>query len=649
MTIHFFKKLYKPFSLLLFFFTFPLQASSPTQELSACKEALLAQLNQQNRLPTRGCPISEKLVLWLGILRNPNQFTSKELITFLKAHSHWPQHETLCRKAEETLLKNASFQDRLAWFNQYPPQTPEGMIAYAKALLSYNERTKAGKIVVEAWHTMDLTKAEENKFLRHFGHILREKDHITRLHFLLGEGDIDAVHRLVVHVPVQVRKIAEARIAFLRGDGNALQKAKGLPAQLRQDEGLLYETTKWHRNRDNVQEATQILIKTPSTSQHAQKWWKERNYIARELIALKDYQKAYEVLKNHHLEPGTESFADAEWLMGWIRLRFLHQPNEALEHFKTFSTHVQGAISKARGAYWQGRAYEAQKKLSLAQKAYKRAASYKTTYYGQLAAAKIHAAPYPSLSASPRATHEERKKFRQKDLVSAAHILKGLGSGATHELRKFLLHIAGQAESKGERELAVELAHSLTSDYVVWTAKKAGYSEPVLLRKAYPALSIPQRGQGAVERALVMAVVYQESRFMPNEKSTAGAMGLMQLMPQTALREAKRLGIRHKESQLYDPKHNTLLGSAHLHHLLKKFQGSYILTCAAYNAGHTPVERWLVDFGDPRQGDVDVVDWVELIPYAETRNYVQRVLENITAYRSLEGKPKKTLIDDLKR
>jgi soluble lytic murein transglycosylase len=646
MMIPFFKRLYKAFSVGICLTT-PLHALSPNQELSACKSALLAQLHEQKAVRPCACPVAQKLVYWLGILRDPDQFTPHELITFLGTHSHWPHHEKLCRKAEDVISKRGSSQEILSWFGKYPPQTPDGAISYGKALLARHEKAKAVHIVANAWRSMEFTKNEEKKFLTSFESLLHEKDHNARLQFLLWTENVADAKRLLPHVSNSVRKAADVRIAFLEGKSNAPQKIKALNAKLRQDEGILYECAKWYRKQKAFQEAAQILLKAQVNPAHAQNWWKERNYIAREYIALGQYQTAYQLIQNHRLAPGNEDFANAEWLSGWLALRFLDKLKEAQRHFETLFTNVEGAVSKARGAYWMGRTYEHQSQVDLASKWYRKAAQYKTIYYGQLAAAKLREKPYPSLATAPKTSVEEKKRFERTDLVKAAHILKGLGNSASHELSKFLLHIAGLAKTKGERELAVNLAHSLSPYDVVWAAKKAGYSEPIALKKAYPVCVIPKKGQKIPEKALVMAVAYQESRFNPTVVSSAGAVGLLQLCPTTAAEEAKRLGVRHSESKLYDPTHNLLLGSSHLSYLLNNFESSYILTLAAYNAGPDPVERWLKEFGDPRRGDVDIIDWVELIPYAETRNYVMRVLENITIYRSLEGQPKKTLIDDL--
>jgi soluble lytic murein transglycosylase len=618
-----------------------LQALTPEQELRACKPALIAALNGHNRLEAKGCPVSQKLIYWLGISRKPELFTPKELIGFLSAHSHWPFYEKLCEKAEKVLHKKASQQDILTWFKKHPPKTPEGATAYAKALLAKGEKAKALHEITKAWQTMEMTQGQEKKFLSDFGRMLSEKHHFARLQFLLWDENITDARRHLARVSNSVQKAARLRISFLQGD------SPQLPSSLK-DEGLLYEKVRWLKKQKDFYAAAQILIKTPTNRKHAQKWWKERSYVAREMIALQDYQKAYQILKKHNLEAKTEAYAEAEWLLGWLALRFLKKPHEALHHFMALGKQVEGAVSKARAAYWVGRTYETQRKNDLAEKYYRIAARYKTAYYGQLSAAKLQENPYPILNITPKVTALEKKRFHEKDLVKAAYILKGLGKEAAHEISKFLSPIATQAKTKAERELAVQLAHHLSPCDVVWIAKRAGNREPVLLKTAFPTCSLPTR-KDLPESALLHAIAYKESHFNPKAESSKGAQGLLQLIPKAAAEAAERLGISHSAHKIFDPAHNLLLGSDHLSTLLTEFNGSYILAIAAYNAGPTPVRRWLKEFGDPRDGKIDVIDWIERVPYGETRNYLMRVLETLTNYRSRSGKPHRTIIDDLTR
>ncbi len=637
MSIHFFKNLYKVLAIFLVC-TVSLKALSPEQELRTCKRALLAQLNEKKRLNVSGCPISQNLIIWLGLLRNPEKFTPSELISFLEAHSHWPQHEKLCKKAEGIISKKGSPKELFAWFTKHPPQTVEGVIVYAKILPKEDKQ----KLVATAWETMEMTRAEEKAFLGQFGCALSQKNHQARLQFLLWNEDVEEAKRLFAYVPASSKHIATLRIAFQNG-----KPPKGeVPLN---DEGLRYEIVKWHKKQKNWDEAAKILITAPINKTYAQKWWKERHYVVRELLELKQYQKAYQLLKQHNLEPGTPEFAEAHWLSGWIALRFLKKPLEAQRHFEILSKNVKAAISKARVAYWLGRTHEKKKESALAEKWYKKAAYYKTTFYGQLAAHKLKQTPYPTLKTAPSATVQEVNKFNKKDLVKAAHILKGLGKDASHELSKFLNSIAVQAKTRAERELAVQLASTFSPHEVVWIAMQAGKQDPVLLKMAYPVCHLPKKPENP-EKALLLAIAYRESAFNARAVSHKGAMGLLQLISKTAAETAKKLGIPHTDAKLFDPSHNLLLGSTHVSTLLNNFNHSYLLTTAAYNAGPTPINRWIKKFGHPHQTDHEsTVDWVELIPYAETRNYVQGVLANVTNYRSREETPQKTLGHDLKQ
>lgn len=292
-----------------------------------------------------------------------------------------------------------------------------------------------------------------------------------------------------------------------------------------------------------------------------------------------------------------------------------------------------------------GRTFEQTGDLARAQKAYKDAARYKTIYYGQLSAAKVQEKSYPHLR-PVKATTGQKAEFKKKELVQAVYLLKKQGSSVRDLLQKFLIHIGEQAETPAEKEMAIQLAHELHTPAVVWVARKVGFEDPIHLKIAYPTCDIPRV---CVEKAFVCAVAYQESRFDPEVVSDKGAKGLLQLIGPTAAREAKRLGVAHSERKLFDPKHNLLLGSSHLSSLLKDFKGSYILVAIAYNAGPHVARRWITELGDPRQCGMDIIDWIELIPYGETRNYVQRVLETVTVYRCLEGSPCATLLDDLQR
>ncbi len=643
LTIPGFSSLHKVFSLIICLST-PLSATSHIQELKNCKDILVGHMKGKDVEKLRNCPISEKLSYWFGILKNPSQYSAKELIVFLDKHPHWPQHNALCRKAEETIAKGSSNKEIIAWFTKHPPETPVGIIGYGKALLANQQKAKAKEVATKAWHSVDFSRDEEAKFFSAFSSLLTSHDHAERLDFLLWNNHLAEAKRMLSRVPQNTQKLSQARIALLEGKS----EPSNVSADLKKNEGYIFAKANKLKKNHQYEAAANLIMTAPISTKWADHWWNLQNYVARELIADRKYDKAYQLSIKHKLQPRTENYANARWIAGWLALQFLKKPDKAKIHFENLFAHVNSALSKSRAAYWMGRVFESTNQNDLARNWYSRAAKYNTTYYGQLAASKIQHQPHPKLEVKSSVTNAIRAKLQQNDLVKAAHILRGLGPDAKSYLSSFIRHIADKAESKSEREFAVELAHDIASFDVVWAARKAGLAEPITLKKAYPHHPLP-KGATPTEHALLMAITYQESRFDPSVKSHAGAIGLMQLMPQTARQEARKLGIPYKESKLYDPHHNIHLGSSHISSLLTRFDKSYILAIAAYNAGHAPVERWLQTFGDPRKGQIDIIDWVELIPYAETRNYVMRVLETITVYRSHEGIPKATLIHDLTR
>ncbi len=586
--------------------------------------------------------IDKKVDMWLGIRQNPHQFSAHDITTFVEAHPHWPSHKEFCEKVEAVLAKSGSDQECINWFTKHPPQTAAGAMAYAHALQAPSKITS---IVRTAWSTLHFTQAEETKFLKSFKRYLPADAHHDRLHFCVWNGHHDHVKRLSPHLSADMQQVAAVSLAFMQDQPDASQKLRTLPARLHQNEGLLHAVAAWHKKHKNVGEAARILAAVCPRSESAEHWWKTRNYIARELIGLKDYSGAYQVVASHNLKAGGEDFASAEWLCGWLALRFLNCPQEALCHFQKVANNVNGAISKSRALYWLGRTYEHVGDLEKAAQAYGQAARYKTVYYGQLAAAKLQDKAYPSLRAL-KVTPQDKARFNQQDLVKAAHVLKKRGKACEPELRQFLIQIGANATTPGEKDLAVHLAHTLSPPSVVWVARKAGHADPLHLKLAFPTCSVPCTGP---EDAFVMAIAYQETRFDPTAVSNKEAKGLLQLLSSTAAREAKRLGIPHSEKKIFDPKHNMRLGASHISSLLKDFDGSYLLVAIAYNAGPHVASRWVTERGDPRDPRIDVIDWIELIPYAETRNYVQRVLETTTVYRCVNGTPQYTLVDDLQR
>jgi len=616
-------------------------ASYTYQEAEPCQQKLKDSLRDKRHRTTQGCPVTQKLITWIAAQQEDSSLSFGEMKKFMDENPDFPAQHKLTVYAEKKMGLDLTSREVVAWFDAHPPKSPDGAITYARALLAQNRTDILKTYISQAWRDVTLLTHHNKKFLADFGSYLTTADHDVRLDAFLWNGDVESARMLLELVSPSKKQTATKRMAMMAGQGVSMEG-------LGNDEGVLYEAAKYYRTQEKYDQAASLILKAHTSSEHADIWWKERNYVAREYLKTKRYADALALIESHGLTSG-ENFSAAAFMSGWLQLRFMNAPEKALPHFVALYEGVLSPISRSRGAYWAGRAEEAQGHIDNAEKWYLKAATYKTTFYGQLASGKLEEALIPVLYDHPQVDPVQRTIFSEQDVVKAAQLLSQAGPEGRYELRKFMWHIGESAEDNGAAQLAVELAHHIAPHDVVWTAKKATKTEHVPLKVAFPVKTIPQKGQRAPEPAFVHAFIYQESRFDPHETSAAGAKGLMQLMPATASREAKDLGLHdHREEKLLqDPEHNMILGSHHIGRLLDEMGGNYVLTIAAYNAGKNPVDRWLAEYGDPRKGEIDIIDWIELIPYYETRNYVQRVLENLTVYRSLHGESHRTILHDL--
>ncbi|MEL7480297.1 MAG: lytic transglycosylase domain-containing protein, partial [Pseudomonadota bacterium] len=399
--------------------------------------------------------------------------------------------------------------------------------------------------------------------------------------------------------------------------------------------GLLYDRARWRRRRARNQAgATELLVRIDGADvppAGRDNLWDERNIAMRAALKQRDYRTAYRLAAPHGLSSGTD-FAEAEWAAGWISLRFLNQRDRAATHFETLRAGVSTAISASRADYWLGRAREAAGDADGARAAYELAAIHTTAYYGQLAAEKIgrRGILFPQ---TPVPTEEQRAEFVSRPLI---RVLRLLGeAGERGQFRQFAYHIDDQLETPVDQLLLAEVANAYHIPDVGVRGGKAGLGKGIIAPEAaYPVVTYPLRRPANVENAFVLALSRQESELNPRAISHANARGLMQLIPATARTQARREGLPYRTSWLTDdPAYNMTLGATHLDDLISQFGGSYIMTAAAYNAGPRRPKQWIIDYGDPRRGEVDPIDWVELLPFSETRNYVQRILENTQVYR----------------
>ncbi len=587
---------------------------------------------RRDALPIKD-PVAAKLFDWLDLTRQGATASFARIARFLAENPQWPMRSLLLRRAEEAISDNMPSRKVLDWFDDRLPASAIGQVRHGAALVASGQIVAGRAALRAAWVDGNFTKRQERRFYRRYRKYLTRQDHIERLDRLIWRGRYWPARRMLWKVNADWRALAEARLMLMRMNGNVDRAIERVPAALKDHPGLVYERLRWRR-RKGLDSAVELIDGAPSEPAHAEKWWRERSILARRALRKGHISEAYRLVKGHGLEQGP-AFAEAEWLAGWIMLRFLKEHATALRHFKAMYTSVAFPISRARGAYWAARAAEKAEKVKLAKTWYRSAARFSTTYYGQLAAARLAPGSTITLAPEPLPSTEEADAFADQELVRAVEILDALGE--RERLRPFILRLSELREAAGWQKLTADLARTHhRPDLAIAVAKKASRAGRELIMVGYPTVTLPpvRRGKPRLEVPLVLAVVRQESAFQPKAQSGAGARGLMQLLPRTARDVAKELKIQYTRGRLTaDPRFNLELGQAYLANLLSTFQGSYVLALAAYNAGPSRARRWMRMHGNPRHESVDVIDWIEMIPIEETRNYIQRVMEGVQVYR----------------
>ena len=574
-------------------------------------------------------PLPKKIVAWLSYKAPKSGATFADITKFIDENPDWPSQTLMQQRAEEALTEAVPDRVVLEWFKRYPPVSAAGSIAQIAALVRADRRTEAVALAQRAWVDSDMGRQQERSFRRQFRKMLRPEDEAARIDRLLWDERISAARRQMRYVPKDHKALAEARIRLIERRGGVDAAIAHVPDHLVEAPGLVYERLRWRRKKRFDESALELLIPVRDDLVRPSQWWTERHILARRVLQKGDAALAYQLASEHGQLSGQER-AEAEWLAGWIALRFLNNHEAAFLHFKTLYENVRYPISRSRGAYWAGRAAAAAGKHVIASLWYGVAASHVTTFYGQLAAAQLSQQNQPIIPPEVLPTDEEAISFEQNELVRVVRMLAEVDAG--DESEPFFRQLARLAEGRAIWTLTARLARDVgRSDLAILAAKRAERSGVVLSESGYPALPTQQGGEPDI--ALVHAVIRQESAFDPNAISPRGARGLMQLMPRTAQSLAQQLKISHRRSLLTaDPDHNMRLGSAYLADLLDSYDSSLVLSLAAYNAGKSRVKTWLKDYGDPREYDADAIDWIESIPIGETRNYVQRVLENFSVY-----------------
>lgn len=597
-------------------------------------------------------PALKNLIMWKRAADGVPGMSFDEIDLALTMLPDWPETDRMRWRAEEIIeLSALDARARIDWLEKSGPQTGAGKVALANALRDVGERARSDEVIKEAWRSNTLETSLQRLVLARYGQTLSQDDHRARVDFLLWTGQTGAAESLKPQLTADYRKLADARVALAKRAKNVDALLKAVPDNLQSHPGLLYERAKWRRVKkvDGVSDLLRQIDGKDVPAAGRGRLWDERAIATREELKLRNYSRAYQLAAPHGMSSGAD-FAEAEWLAGWIALRLNGDATRSVGHFEKMTAGVSSPVSLSRGYYWTGRARDALGQSDPALAAYSAAATHKYTYYGQLASERlgdkmVHLGP-PILPSA-----DDVARFNAMPIVQAMRVLGEAGEMTS--FKEFAFYLDDELSQPVDYEMLSALVNEFATPDVGVRVGKAGLQRGLVAPgAAYPVLNPAISRKPEVERAYVLAITRQESEFNPNAVSRVGARGLMQFMPATAKAEARLRGLPYQQAWLTaDPGYNMTLGGLHLDTLIKQFGGSYIMTAAAYNAGPSRPSQWVRDYGDPRTGQIDPIDWVEFIPFSETRNYVQRVMENIQVYRHrLSGQPEEIrLSEDLKR
>jgi soluble lytic murein transglycosylase len=593
-----------------------------------------------------------KIVNWLIASGGYAGVSSAAIADLQQKLAGWPNQALIRIRYEQALARENPPPDAvIRAFPTGKPSSADGKILLANAYIAAGRRDDAAKLIRTYWREEDFTQSTEKRVLASFASLLRPADHKYRMDRLFYDEHATDALRVAPLLDRNEQALAKAMALVVRESSKAGKVLDALPAAAKRDTLYTFARVEVLRRAGKIDDAARLLAAAPrdaATLVDPDAWWVERRLISRALIEQNEPKLAYTIAANHAAESPTLQ-AEAEFHAGWYALEYLHNPALARGHFAAIASLSKMPLSLSRAQYWLGRAAEAAGDTKAARVQYANAAVFRTTFYGQLAAARIGGGPL-TIAAPPAVDAAARASFDNRELVIAIRHLTAVGyADRAAVLYRHLAEtlsdpaeialLAGMAEDSGNHQLALQIGKS---------AAVRGLPVEAL---AFPTAAIPASAKTpSVERPVVFAIARQESAFNPGAISAAGARGLLQLMPATAKEVAKTVGLPYSKARLTsDPGYNATLGAAHLGDLVDTFGGSYVMTFAAYNAGASRVAQWVKDHGDPRDPNVDVVNWIELIPFTETRNYVQRVMENLQVYRTRLGAPALRIEADLHR
>ena len=583
-------------------------------------------------------PVARKLAEWIILRSDDNGASVERYRAFIAGNPSWPSQTFLRRRLEAALWDDHRDDATVwAWFENESPLSAKGKFALARVMLSRGDRANAERLVRDAWRNDAMSEDTESTALDLFGALLTPGDQKARMDLMLYGSEHEAALRAARRLGAAEVALAKARIASYRKASNARALLDAVPRELHGDPGYIFSRIQLLRREEKFAEAAQLMLgapKDPARLYNVDEWWIERRLLSRKMLDIGERRTAYLIARDAALPARDVYKTEQEFTAGWIALRFLTDPALAAQHFARIGVGSVNPTTLARAGYWQGRAAEAAGHTQEARAAYTAASAQSTSYYGQLARAKL-GLPQIELNAAPAG---RGRGIERLEIVRAAQLLYNLDE------REIAVPIFADMGENGDSDALVglgELASRYGDARNMLLVGKAALNRGLPFDfYAYPVTGIPPfKSIGPdVEQSIVFAIARQESAFNPAVVSPAQAYGLMQVTPDAGRYVCKKYGASFDLGRMKnDPMYNAALGAAELGGLIEDYRGSYIMTFAAYNAGRGSVKKWVDRYGDPRDPRVDAVDWVELIPFSETRNYVQRIMENLQVYRARFG------------
>ncbi|MDB5425104.1 MAG: transglycosylase [Phenylobacterium sp.] len=604
----------------------------------------------RNAIASMSDALARKTAGWVLVDANADSLSFFEVDNARRELRDWPRANRR-QAAAERLLETAGKtpQGVVDWFAGAEPATAQGAMALASAYRGLGRPEEASRLIKAWWRGKTFEADVQRNMLARFGDVLTQDDHAKRADVLLYGGQGPASRDMVAMLPADRQQVALARIALRTDAGNANELVSALTPEAAMTPGLAFERAAYMRRKGLDSLALGQLQNFPkevATPEQADRIWDERYRLVLSALRSGDARSAYAAAANSGLTVGSDA-ADAEFYAGWIALTKLGEPETATKHFANLEKIGSSPITRGRAFYWLGRAAEARHDSAAAEEAYSRGAQYYTTFYGLLAGEKL--GRRLTLASDAQITPETRVRFEAREPVQATRLLYDIGQKEL--FRTFVLNLDDMLPTLEDEALLVDLVRGYgdqdSSMKVVRAAAQRGF---ILPQRGYP-LRNPPQAMNAPEPSLVLGITRQESGFDPAARSGAGARGMMQLMPPTAAIVARKIGVSYSAEMLNEPDYNMRLGSSFLGQLVNQFSGSYVMAAAGYNAGPGRPVQWTSFCGDPRGGATDPLDFIECIPFSETRNYVMRVMENMQVYRAKlnGGSVAITLSSDLKR